>query len=118
MVGILETYDKLIGQMLKQLPSPSPQTAETKEQPGSTATITPAAGAAGNAEAGAGGNVREELTYLLKMVQELKRHCYQEQEKFLRGLQGLRHIQVERHPPTLRKREKLYLHGSQKLLTL
>lgn len=104
MGGVLETYEKLIGQMLKQLPTPSPQTAGGNEHPASA--ITPAAGTASDAEAGAGGDVKTALTYILKNVRELRRHHYHEQDKILRGLQSLKHIQVERHRLPLREKEK------------
>ncbi|KAI3366968.1 hypothetical protein L3Q82_009249, partial [Scortum barcoo] len=84
MGGVLETYEKLIGHMLKQLPTPSPQTA------GSAVTST-----GGNAEAGAGGDVREELTYILGNIQELRKHHYKEQDKILQELRRLKHIQVD-----------------------
>jgi len=88
MGGVLETYEKLIGQMLQQLPAhPTPQAAESNELP-------------------AGGDVRAELSYVLKKVQELRKHRYREQEALLQELRALRHLQVERHPLTLSPRER------------
>ncbi|XP_068611628.1 interferon gamma related [Brachionichthys hirsutus] len=84
MGGILETYDKLIGQMLKQLPTSGPQTAGASRAPPADAN-----------GAGAHGDVRTELRYVLKKIQELKKHRYEEQEKLLNGLQALRHIQTD-----------------------
>uniref|UniRef100_A0A8C3G8C8 Interferon gamma n=1 Tax=Cyclopterus lumpus TaxID=8103 RepID=A0A8C3G8C8_CYCLU len=68
MGGVLETYEKLIGQMLKQLPTPTPQTAGSNET---------------------------QLSYILKKVQELRKHRYQEQEKLLQELRDLKHIQMD-----------------------
>ncbi|XP_056280621.1 interferon gamma-like [Pseudoliparis swirei] len=77
MGGVLETYEKLIGQMLQQLPAhPTPQAAESNELP-------------------AGGDVRAELSYVLKKVQELRKHRYREQEALLQELRALRHLQID-----------------------
>lgn len=90
MGGILETYEKLISQMLKQHPTPIPQTA-----------VSPQAAASGTnpvmdnaAPAGTGHTLEKELSYILTMVQHLKKHHYREQGKFLEGLQSLQNIQV------------------------
>ncbi|XP_034382228.1 interferon gamma-like isoform X1 [Cyclopterus lumpus] len=88
MGGVLETYEKLIGQMLKQLPTPTPQTAGSNELPGSAAI-------ADGGEVGAGEDVRTQLSYILKKVQELRKHRYQEQEKLLQELRDLKHIQMD-----------------------
>ncbi|XP_039647037.1 interferon gamma-like [Perca fluviatilis] len=77
--GVLETYEKLIGQMLKQQPTPTPQTAGSTERPAS----------AGDA------NVRKGLNYILKKVKELKKHHYKEQEKLLQELKALEHIKLD-----------------------
>uniref|UniRef100_A0A3Q2UXK2 Uncharacterized LOC102303515 n=1 Tax=Haplochromis burtoni TaxID=8153 RepID=A0A3Q2UXK2_HAPBU len=74
MGGVLESYEKLLGHMLKQLPTPSPQIAVSNAQPGR--------------------DVRSELNYILKKVQELKKRRYHEQEKLLQGLQTLRDIKM------------------------
>nr|XP_040028536.1 interferon gamma 1 [Gasterosteus aculeatus aculeatus] len=78
--AVLETYDQLLGQMLKQLPTPAPKTDESNALPASVAP---------------GDNVRTELTYILKKVQELRKHRYQEQEKLLLQLRALKHIQMD-----------------------
>ncbi|KAK9525962.1 hypothetical protein VZT92_016627 [Zoarces viviparus] len=88
MGGVLETYEKLLGQMLKELPTPTPQTAGSNKIP--AAAVTSRGG-----EVGAGEDVRTELSYILKMVQELKKHRYQEQEKLLQELRALKHIQMD-----------------------
>lgn len=93
MGGVLESYEKLLGHMLKQLPTPSPQIAVSNAQPGSA--ITPASSSPNNAGLVAGRDVRSELNYILKKVQELKKRRYHEQEKLLQGLQTLRDIKVE-----------------------
>ncbi|XP_044042598.1 interferon gamma-like [Siniperca chuatsi] len=93
MGGVLETYEKLIGHMLKQQPTSSPQTAGNDQRPASA--VTPAASTASDAEAGAGGKVRMELSYILKKIQDLRKHNYHEQEKLLKGLQALNHIQMD-----------------------
>nr|XP_046235571.1 interferon gamma-like isoform X2 [Scatophagus argus] len=89
MGGILDTYEKLLGRMLKQLPTPGPQTA------GRNSVVTPAPGTASNPERAAGGDIRTQLNYILKKVRELKERRYKEQEKVLQGLQSLRHIQMD-----------------------
>lgn len=78
--AVLETYEKLIDQMLQQLPTPSPRDAS----------------AASVEESGTSRNVRTELTYVLNKVKELRTHRYQEEKKLLQGLHALKHIQVER----------------------
>lgn len=105
MGGVLETYEKLIGHMLNELPTPSPETAGS--QGGPAAAIPAAPGTASDDGSQAGRTVREDLNYILKKVQELRRHHYQEQDKLLKELQTLGHIQVERRTLTLREeREK------------
>lgn len=93
MGGVLETYEKLIAQMLKQLPNPTFQTA-----------ATPAAGTASDAEAG--GDVRTGLSYILKNIQLLKTSYYKEHEGLLQRLHALNHIKVERHRLALREKER------------
>lgn len=85
---VLETYERLLNQMLKQLPTPSPLTTGNEDRTASGV----AAGAAGSE---AGGDVRKGLSDILDMVQKLKKHNYEDLEKVLEGLQSLRHIQVE-----------------------
>lgn len=91
MSGMLEMYEQLIGRMLKQLPTPSPKTAASAGRGAAAAT----AAAASDAAMGAGGDVRKQLSYILKKVQDLRKHHYHEQNQFLEGLQALRHIPVE-----------------------
>lgn len=91
MSGMLEMYEQLIGHMLKQLPTPSPKTAASAGRGAATA----AAAAASDAVMGAGGDVRKQLSYILKKVQDLRKHHYHEQDQFLQGLKALRHIPVE-----------------------
>ncbi|XP_041819812.1 interferon gamma-like [Chelmon rostratus] len=93
MGGVLDKYEKLIDQMLKQLPTQSPQTARSNEDPASA--VIPTAGTAGGAKTGAGGNVRRGLEDILDMVQKLRKRYYQEQEKLLQGLQSLNDIQID-----------------------
>ncbi|XP_030576445.1 interferon gamma-like [Archocentrus centrarchus] len=95
MGGVLDSYEKLFGHMLKQLPTPSPQIAGSNAQPGSA--VTAASSDPSNAGSAAGRDVRSQLKYILRKVQELKRHRYQEQEKLLQGLQTLRHIKMDDH---------------------
>ncbi|KAM6961892.1 interferon gamma-like [Tautogolabrus adspersus] len=84
MGGVLETYEKLLGHMLKQLPTPSPLTTEL-----------PNAILIHDAGTGTNKDVRVKLSYILKKVQDLRRHRYQEQEKLLQNLQALKHIEME-----------------------
>lgn len=94
MGGVLETYEKLLSQMLKQLPTPSPLTTGSKDRPASDVTAAP--GTANVAGPEAGGDVRKGLSDILDMVQKLRKHNYQDMEKVLQGLHSLKHIQVER----------------------
>ncbi|XP_054480731.1 interferon gamma-like [Anoplopoma fimbria] len=82
MGGVLETYEKLFGLMLKQLPTPSPQTAGINEHP---------------VQVAAGEDVRTDLNVILHKVQELKKHHYHEQEKLLHNLNALKHIKMDDH---------------------
>ncbi|MEQ2178781.1 hypothetical protein GOODEAATRI_017643 [Goodea atripinnis] len=83
MGGVLEAYEKLFGHMLRQLPTPSPHLAISKDKAG-TSTARPSAS----------GDVRSNLKKVLEKIEELKRHRYQEQVKLLQGLQNLKHIEV------------------------
>ncbi|KAK1906137.1 Interferon gamma [Dissostichus eleginoides] len=74
MRGVLETYETLINQMLKELPTPLPQTTGSK---------------GGVGEGGAGEDVRTELNYILKMVLKLKTSHYKEQDNLLSSLNKL-----------------------------
>ncbi|XP_030295621.1 LOW QUALITY PROTEIN: interferon gamma-like [Sparus aurata] len=82
MGGILESYEKLLGHMLKQLPTASPQTDSVDST-------------AGMVEAGPSGDVRKDLRYILTKVQELKKKSFHEQEMILHGLQDLKHVQMD-----------------------
>ncbi|XP_041833660.1 interferon gamma 1 [Melanotaenia boesemani] len=84
MVGILETYEKLIGRMLKQLPTPSPPIAGSNTSGSASSTGSEAAS-----------DIRQKLNDILEKVQNVKTTYYQEQEKLLKGLQELKHIQVD-----------------------
>ncbi|KAG8005467.1 hypothetical protein GBF38_001294 [Nibea albiflora] len=82
MGGVLSMYEKLINEMLKALPTPSPPT-------------TGSAGTAGNPQE-SNAKVRKELKYILHKIRELQRNRYhdQEHEKVLEGLQHLKDIEV------------------------
>ncbi|XP_028426874.1 interferon gamma [Perca flavescens] len=86
MGSVLETYEKLIGQMLKQQPTPTPQTAGSNERLASAA--------AGDAS---DDRIRTGLNYILRKVKELKKHHYKEQEELLQELKGLEHIKLDNH---------------------
>ncbi|XP_036977752.1 interferon gamma-like [Acanthopagrus latus] len=81
MGGILDTYEKLLGHMLKQQPTASPQTASI-----STDSYD---------RAGPSGDVRDDLKFILEKVRELKKKKFHEQEMILRGLQDLKHVQMD-----------------------
>nr|AFM31242.1 interferon gamma [Epinephelus coioides] len=85
MGGVLEAYEKLLGEMLK--PTPSPQVTGNNQLPAS-------AGTASNGEVAAGGDLRKQLSYLLKKVTDLRKHRYNEREKVLQGLRDLKDIQM------------------------
>ncbi|XP_060886210.1 interferon gamma 1 [Labrus mixtus] len=79
MGGVLEAYEKLLGHMLKQLPAP-----QTAELPNPC-----------DAEKGTTKDVRVELSCILKKVQDLRRHSFQEEGKLLQSLQALKHVKME-----------------------
>ncbi|XP_035814446.1 interferon gamma-like [Amphiprion ocellaris] len=81
MSGVLETYEKLFGQMLRQLPTSTPPTADS---------TTPSTGTGLQP----GQSVRSNLTYMLGKIKELKKGYFQEEEKLLHELHGLRRIQT------------------------
>lgn len=83
MGGVLETYERLIGHMLAQLPTPSPPSGGEKPSSVTAGPGTPREE-----------DVRSKLSFILGKVQELKKHRYEEQMKVLHGLQNLRHIKV------------------------
>ncbi|XP_026182604.1 interferon gamma-like [Mastacembelus armatus] len=93
MGGVLETYEKLIDQMLDQLPTPGPQTSEGKAHP--VAAVSGAPSSVTVARSDVGNDVRAQLSYIRKMIHDLRKHNYQEQEKFLQGIYSLRNIQVD-----------------------
>nr|XP_019964836.1 PREDICTED: uncharacterized protein LOC109644000 [Paralichthys olivaceus]B3IXK1.1 RecName: Full=Interferon gamma; Flags: Precursor [Paralichthys olivaceus]BAG50577.1 interferon gamma [Paralichthys olivaceus] len=79
MGGVLETYEKLIGQMLEQLPNTTPPTAGSREGLNSAAPEV---------------SVRTDLNYILKKVQELRTNRFKEQSKLLQGLHDLGDIKM------------------------
>ncbi|KAK2859200.1 hypothetical protein Q5P01_003820 [Channa striata] len=88
MGGVLETYEKLFSKMLRQLPTPSPQTAGNEDHPASD--VSAAQGAAGSDT-----EVKEGLGDLLEMIRNLRKHSYQDEEKVLQGLHSLKTIQLD-----------------------
>lgn len=78
MSAVLEVYEKLIGQMLKELPNPSPQPQEVGDA----------------SESGANDDVRAELSYILDKVQKLRENHFHEEGKLLEELHRLKDIQV------------------------
>lgn len=88
MGGVLEAYEKLIGHMLKELPTPSPlpATSGDKADPSGPSTAEPSAA----------GDTRSNLIKVLQKIRELKKHSYQEQVKILHELQKLKHIEVRK----------------------
>ncbi|KAM7367374.1 hypothetical protein PAMP_015279 [Pampus punctatissimus] len=87
MGAVLETYEKLFGHMLKQLPTSSLQTSETRELHSSTSGIRTTAGKEGI-------DVKTGLTSLLERIKDLKK-SYTDEITFLKELQGLRHIEMD-----------------------
>nr|QEL53695.1 interferon gamma [Trachinotus ovatus] len=81
--GVLEAYEKLLDQMLKELPSPGTQTATAAPIPADKAGLE------------VGEDVRTQLTYILEKVQDLRKHHYQEQDNILQKLHALKHIQMD-----------------------
>ncbi|XP_041637030.1 interferon gamma-like [Cheilinus undulatus] len=84
MGGVLETYEKILGLMLNQLPTPSPVTNQL-----------PNAGAANDAETGGNEDLRPKLNFILKKVHDLRKNEYQEQERLLQNLDALKNIKME-----------------------
>ena len=81
MRGVLETYETLISKMLKELPTPLPDTTGSK---------------GGVGEGGAGEDVRTELNYILQKVLELKKNQYKEHDNLLSSLMKLISIKVKK----------------------
>lgn len=79
MSAILQTYDKILNQMLKQLPTPGPTTAQTPGEKGA---------AAGTAE------LKSQLKYILKKITNLRTQRYNKSDQLLTKLQPLREVQV------------------------
>lgn len=79
MGAILQTYEEILNQMLKQLPTPSSTTAQTSGETGDTA---------GTAE------LRSQLNYILKKITNLRVQHYNKPEQLLKKLQPLREVQV------------------------
>lgn len=75
MSAILQTYDKILNQMLKELPTPGPTTAQSS-------------GDKGTAE------LRSQLNYILKKITNLRIQHYNKPEQLLKMLQPLREVQV------------------------
>ncbi|XP_034019352.1 interferon gamma-like [Thalassophryne amazonica] len=88
--SVLETYENMIGQMLNQLSNTSSGTGEIKEGHASTITMA-TAGDGGRAKA----EIREELNYILKKVQDLRILHYQQQKTLLQELQDVRQIKMD-----------------------
>nr|ADP55200.1 interferon gamma [Hippoglossus hippoglossus]ADP55201.1 interferon gamma [Hippoglossus hippoglossus] len=86
MGGVLETYEKLFGQMLEQRPNLTPPTAGGREGLDSAANAVPGAG---------DDEVRTDLMYILGKIQDLRRHRYQEQSKLLQRLHDLGKVQMD-----------------------
>ncbi|TWW64931.1 interferon gamma 1 [Takifugu flavidus] len=74
MSAILQTYDKILNQMLKELPTPGPTTAQSS-------------GDKGTAE------LRSQLNYILKKITNLRIQHYNKPEQLLKMLQPLREVQ-------------------------
>lgn len=79
MSAILQTYDKILNQMLKQLPTPSPTTAQTSGDKGAAADTT---------------KLRTQLNYILEKITTLRRLHYNKPEQLLKKLQPLTEVQV------------------------
>lgn len=106
MGAVLDTYEKLIEHMKKQVSNP--HIAATQEHSASSvapAVPTVAPGTDSNADAGAmakESGLKKELGFLLTKITQLKK-TYKEEEKFLHSLKKLRDIKVERHTVRLRE---------------
>ncbi|XP_034535351.1 interferon gamma 1 [Notolabrus celidotus] len=85
--AVLETYEKLLEHMIKQRPTPSPQTTGGKVLPNANNAI--------GAETGSKEDVRGKLNYILNKVQDLRRMRYQQQHELLKSLQTLKHIKMD-----------------------
>ncbi|XP_061523506.1 interferon gamma-like [Phycodurus eques] len=88
MSAVLQTYEELLRNMLKQLSDPTAWTT------GATATSGTGTGA-GDPDPVPSVDARAELSYLLRRVQDLRKYRYQAQEKVLDGLRKLQHIQMD-----------------------
>ncbi|XP_029018835.1 interferon gamma-like [Betta splendens] len=86
--GVLETYERLLDKMLKQLPTPSPLTSGSKDPPASGVS-------AGTAGLETGEDVRKGLSDILEMVQKLRKRNYDDLDKVLQGVHSLSHIEFD-----------------------
>lgn len=77
MSSVLQMYKKLFDHMLATASTPGPDVASGSGALEADATMA-----------------KQEMQYLLGMVQKLQRHCYQKQKEFLNNLTLLDHIQV------------------------
>lgn len=89
--AVLETYENLINHMLKQLPTPSPQTATAVNG----APNNGAAAVAASKGSEPNENIKKMLNTILKNIQDLKSHRYREQGELLKELQDVQNIKVE-----------------------
>uniref|UniRef100_A0A3B5B7W8 Interferon gamma 1 n=1 Tax=Stegastes partitus TaxID=144197 RepID=A0A3B5B7W8_9TELE len=79
---VLNTYEKLLGHMLKQLPTAAPPSADsTTAGAGSAAGLQP--------------DAKANLTYILDQIHVLKEKRFHEETKFLKQLHDLKPIEVD-----------------------
>ncbi|XP_047431505.1 interferon gamma-like [Mugil cephalus] len=86
--AVLETYEELIGVMLKQLDTPSPQTAN------STNGGTKDGAADSTAGSGANDHIKDKLNIILKYIRELRQLRYHEQGELMQKLRDLQKIKM------------------------
>ncbi|KAK5849409.1 hypothetical protein PBY51_009054 [Eleginops maclovinus] len=84
MRGVLDAYDSLFNQMLKELPTPIPHTTGSNNLP-----------AVAGGEGGEGKDVRTGLNVLHKMVKDLIKNGYQKHEQLLKSLKNIHHLKMD-----------------------
>ncbi|XP_077565346.1 interferon gamma isoform X1 [Stigmatopora nigra] len=81
MSALLQTYEELLGRMIRRAPAPTP-------------TVAPAAPVSRD-RALPSADTRSQLNYLLKRVRNLRKYRYRAAEPLLRGLDQIRCVQVD-----------------------
>ncbi|KAM8883208.1 interferon gamma [Synchiropus picturatus] len=88
--GIMETYEELITQMIKQLPTTGPKTEDHSTPPPSSVPVPQAQVAKSDID-----NIRGQLHYILTKIQDLRKNVFAEQDKILHKVYTIKPIQMD-----------------------